>query len=699
MFNRSLYKDMFAQLRTAGFIFTVISIVASIITPSMEFFQKQSSYRINYPFIPTILTITPVLFFMTFLAGLMLVLIAFSFLNKRNASDYYHSLPDTRITIFTSFSLAVLTWIVILVVSTVLVTSIVYFALGFAFNLSYIGYLIFAFIAATSLVSAVTALAMSITGTLLSNLMLAGLIGFLPRVVGMIVSLGILEITPVATYRTFGLLDASYNLPVAFIGSIVRLSEKRIDELLFFKEGILYTACLALAYFVIAGFLFRIRKSETADKNAPNKILQHTYRCAFALPFLFPTIMLFYVRNSMLPTAIVFLVISLLAYFIYEVITTKTAKNLIKIAPMYVVVLAVAGVMAGSIHFVSQSILNNTLTPQKIQSIQFTDPTYRGRETYLQAQAEKIEFEEEEIKEIVCRLIDQTPTLIEQGAYVGDRTVEITLKNGRTIQREFVVNPEDIDKLNLLTINNPEYMQQIRKVPTDKELRSIILPSYLFTQEEKQELFSIYKQEIATISDEAYWDLMVSGYNTQNIILESYDVVSRVGEKEYRDSYHLTKFTPKSAAYFTAITNQHSQKMYEQELEKIQTYLINSQTVTQPSDYERLESEIELSALVRIPEQNVAKDSGYFQVDFTSGEFYTKSKLINLEAIQQILAMLQQQKLPHSGIDASKPYAHIRIKLSKYSPYASNGVDGYIQLSLEQAQALIEISEDNYFRF
>lgn len=698
MFNRSLYKDMFAQLRTAGFIFTVISIVASIITPSMEFFQKQSYYRIDYPFIPTILTITPVLFFMTFLAGLMLVLIAFSFLNKRNASDYYHSLPDTRIAIFTSFSLAVLTWIVILVVSTVLITSMVYFALGFAFNVSYIGYLIFAFITATSLVSAVTALAMSITGTLLSNLMLAGLIGFLPRVVGMVISLGILEITPVATYKTFGLLDASYNLPVAFIGSMARLCEKRIDELLFFKEGILYTACLALVYFVIAGFFFRIRKSETADKNAPNKILQHTYRCAFALPFLFPTIMLFYVRDLMLPTAIVFLVISLLAYFIYEVITTKTAKNLIKIAPMYVVVLAVAGVMVGSVHFVSQSILSNTLTPQTIQSIQFIAPTYSGGEkSYLQAQTQKIEFEEEEIKETVCKLINQTPTLIEQRAYVGERTVKITLKNKATLQRKFVVNSQDIDKLDTLTINNPEYMQQIRKVPTDKELRSIILPSHLFTQEEKQELFSIYKQEIATISDEAYWDLMIGGYNTQNIILESYDVVSRVGKKDYIDRYHLTSLTPKSAAYFTAITNQHNQKMYEQELERIQTYLINSQIDTQPSDYERLENATELSALVRIPEQDVTKDSGYFQADFTSGKFYTNSKLINLEEIKQILAMLQQQKLPHSGIDASKPYAHIRIKLSKSSPYASNGIDGYIQLSLEQAQALIEIRQDNGF--
>lgn len=51
-----------------------------------------------------------VLTFTVFAPVMMLYL--FSFLNKRNSSDFYHSLPNTRLSLFFSFFAAVMTWVI-----------------------------------------------------------------------------------------------------------------------------------------------------------------------------------------------------------------------------------------------------------------------------------------------------------------------------------------------------------------------------------------------------------------------------------------------------------------------------------------------------------------------------------------------------------------------------------------------------------
>ena len=114
-----------------------------------------------------------------------LALTLFSFLNKRNRSDFYHSLPHRRETIFISYSLSILTWIIGAIVLSSAVTSLMYWIGSQYIAVNYTSVLVYLFnlICASILVYAATLLAMTITGTSFSNVVTALLIIFLPRLI------------------------------------------------------------------------------------------------------------------------------------------------------------------------------------------------------------------------------------------------------------------------------------------------------------------------------------------------------------------------------------------------------------------------------------------------------------------------------------------------------------------------------------
>jgi len=122
-----------------------------------------------------------------------------------------------------------------------------------------------------------------------------------------------------------------------------------------------------VVYFALAAFLFKIRKSETAGKSAPNRILQHVYRCAITLPvtLIIPFTMVssrttgvysFWVSNQYV--VITTVVISLIIYFLFELITTKKLLNLLKAVPLLLLIAAVDFVFGYSVILTQNSVFN-----------------------------------------------------------------------------------------------------------------------------------------------------------------------------------------------------------------------------------------------------------------------------------------------------------------------------------------------------
>lgn len=718
MFNVKLYKDMFKQLRLAGIIFSAIALVSSVIVPILAFvdtLKRRDEDYSRFNLAPPISQITPLLFVMIFVAGLVLVLMAFSFLNKRSSSDYYHSLPNTRICTYLSVLAAVLSWIAIIVIPTVLITSGVYFALGFPFNPLFIGYMIATFLSSTCLVAAVTAVAMSITGTVISNLVVAGLIGFLPRIIFLAITICITAAAPMASASSMGLLDISYNLPVAFGGLLMGISSDfSLSELMVFNGGIIYTAILAVIYFVIAGVLFHFRKSESADKNAPSKTLQHIYRCAVAIPFLLPVIFIIFSDNPQVAPAVICSLGSILAYFAYEIITTRKLKKMLKAAPMYLAVVFAACAIGGVSYFVSQGILSKTPTANEIESMQVWTESYSYPESYGSFCTKSVVYTEGEMKEIFA---DQLLTSVQlrkdkQSLYGGERyqkNVKMKLTNGSTIQRSLYFNKPDTEKIEELQIKNADYMKLARKIPQQNEISSISV--YPLNKTQSEELFNLYRQEIESISDEDYYRLVQnSHYNSFDGAgqVSAIEVLSNVGGKQYNDYYPINDITPKTKDFYIKSLNDKNKGTFKAGLEFIDSY--DPETAESKEQYnfslnlltdengEAFANPKNMTATVR---NNVLRSEAYisgYTVDMVSDTLST-------DDMKKLVGILKTCSF--DTIDTAKPYANIAIeflsveeisidmgndvnRLTTKDEYITSNV--YVQLTKEQFLEIKEIS-------
>lgn len=182
-FDAGLYREGLRQLRVFGITMLAIFVLASVLVPlsdavSLSAYPEWSpSYTVHYS---SYLSQNPLILLSFPVAAPLLTLALFGFLNKRNACDLYHAIPQTRNALFFSFFAAIVTWLVILIAVPALVSEAV--CLLFPkyleiYPLSALQICTQALIASIGVAAAVL-LAMSMTGTIFTNLVVALLINF-----------------------------------------------------------------------------------------------------------------------------------------------------------------------------------------------------------------------------------------------------------------------------------------------------------------------------------------------------------------------------------------------------------------------------------------------------------------------------------------------------------------------------------------
>ena len=109
--NKELYRDGLRQLRLVGIMGMVVFCLAAILTAVGFYISSPYNYQvmdingvISYDHIidegVTLYQCNWVLFASFPVLVPVLVMMMFNFLNHRNASDFYHSIPDTRGTLY-----------------------------------------------------------------------------------------------------------------------------------------------------------------------------------------------------------------------------------------------------------------------------------------------------------------------------------------------------------------------------------------------------------------------------------------------------------------------------------------------------------------------------------------------------------------------------------------------------------------------
>lgn len=438
-FSAGLYREGLHQLRTVGIIYLVILELGAILSYLARVINV-SQYKIHDEILSIhmlsanmILCITVVIF------TCIMVLYLFQFLSKRSACDFYHALPHTRACLFTSFYAAVLTWMFAGILLSFLTSFIGFICFGSEVPLiiqTIPSSLLFILTACFYLTSALV-LAVSLSGTLFNNIVTAGLIIAAPRCFFYIFAKSLTS--------SIRILSSDF-LPAFFKFAIHPLFNMYSE--LFFAQTLLYpitektdlanlnqscyqsslfSLIIGVLYVITAFIVFRYRRSETAGQSANSRILQTIFRLGFAMLFcLIPYLFIidqysngFDITISNLFISIVLYILALCGYFLYELITTKKTKNLVRSIPALLVLFALnIGLYAGY-YGARASILNKTPAADEIKGITILygdgigfDGSGRKTNYYTYAN-ERIE--NEEVNRIISENLRQDATLIKAG--------------------------------------------------------------------------------------------------------------------------------------------------------------------------------------------------------------------------------------------------------------------------------------------
>ncbi len=351
-FSKDLYFQGIKKIRTTGIGFAAIVLSLNFLYALSEL--SEGGYYIDTGYlvesIPSRIEITggalaPFTILMFFFSYRM-VTSMFSFLSKRNGSDFFHSIPYKRICVYLSLLASVCTWIVGIVFATILINSIC-FASSTYHEVSILhSFLTFLGYSASFLVVAgVTAVCRMVSGTSASCFLYTVSFFAAPRFIVALFKAFLESFNPTIDIEKTWLNIFSLEKSLYFT-----LEEFYNDEIGNFGDILLLVSLFveALLLFALAAFFYVKRKSETAEKNEPSKTAQLLFRTAAVTPILCFGIYQI-LDNSDALWFFILSAVALLVYFIFDLIISKNLSKTAKSIPLFAIpILLSAGIIASS---------------------------------------------------------------------------------------------------------------------------------------------------------------------------------------------------------------------------------------------------------------------------------------------------------------------------------------------------------------
>ncbi len=376
-FSKGLYLESIRRLMLPGMIFLVILALEAILIP-IGYVINSNNYD-SAPDIIHMIGVHPFIVASFFLITPILTWVAFSYLNKRNASDYYHALPHSRLAMYTSRVAAIVTWVsAIIVIPTLISATLTYFIRDIVCVMAgtYMQMAIGCFAASLFVIGAMVC-AMSITGTAFSNVVVSLLIMFMPRYVMMLMSWFVAQKFPLIPEAYIsGFLTPKLNIISGiFMGWFI--DSDSINSIVTPSSQI-YTICAGLFYLIIGAVLFKDRQSESADRSAPSHFMQAVYRIALTMCVCIPITCVCFIVWREVNSSEIFLIfvlylIALLVYCIYELVTTKKFKSLVKALPGLIVVVLLNVALLISLTAITSAEIGFEPEPEDIEYIQIVN--------------------------------------------------------------------------------------------------------------------------------------------------------------------------------------------------------------------------------------------------------------------------------------------------------------------------------------
>jgi len=583
--NIKIYLDILKQLRLIGFVCLGILAIMAVLIPIGDAITLEQYVNKSYPIVITTPQSSRIMYFIFTVFTPILTIYIFSFLTKRNACDYIHSFPQKRGCLYNTYFAALTTWIFIVTAGTALITGITYGILSKYFVFSYVNlirYSISIFICGL-LVAATISIACAITGTIFTNIVVTGLILFLPRlIIAIAISIVTSNLRMLVPTKILPLLDYNYNLIFNSFGGFFGVSDSNIYQL----SSVIYTAVLAIIYIVIGRLLFIKRKSETAGNPAANKILQCIIRLGIAIPIcMVPLTYIFELvtgkttlKNSDLFYVIVFYIIAVIVMLLYELISTKRIKNVIRSFPSIgilviiniLIILLLNGFYKSQLNFnpspsdvkyiiVSNSNTNtnvnseldyfeNGLSDKKITNTKLIDLLLENLEKNIEYEKKSYPIGSQNSinYNVITSSTQVNGTSSKQQI---SKNVTVGFKTGLTIKyRMLYLDMETYEKYSALLLSSEDIKDLYMNLPAyNKNLMSF---NNKLTAKENEDIYTTLKEEIKGLDYNLWYSLL---YEKNDVI--NLNWTYNVNDKTTSTRLPLTSYTPKALLKYTNYMN------------------------------------------------------------------------------------------------------------------------------------------------
>lgn len=496
-FSKNLYIQGLKKIRISGVAFSLIIILLNSFLPIIGILENNYGlyyarnhelvgYNMVVPFCMLVIVLVPII-----------VHDMFGFLNERNQSDFYHSIPQKRTCVYVSFTAAILTWAFGTILASTVVNTLLWgLAKYYTFTFSTILLGMLPFLVLSVMMAGVMILAMTVTGTRISNFLIAILFFLFVRVMGALCVSALSEITPILNvdHSIFKYFNIEFFLPFALLQGVL---ESEAGVFIDAKLQI-YSLIVGVFFLVLGGVAYNKRRSESATKSAPNKKLQHIYRIAVTLPFVFLVAFLIMV-DGFDEYQIILIILALLVYILYELITTKKLKNVLKSLPLLIIPVLITGVMVSGLYIARNTINNDTFEAEDVAGFCFIEPYSK---TYESLNSERVFVSDAAAANILADAMDST--LDNEHYYANNRYARVLIKlnSGRVMARNLYVPINDYERLEDILFNSPEYSVAYLELPQPKDvINANVYGYYSLDRSDIKELYESFYEEYNKLSD------------------------------------------------------------------------------------------------------------------------------------------------------------------------------------------------------
>lgn len=549
VFNARLYVEGMKRLRVIALAVAILSLTVSVLIPVVRWISEAESYQnrldryeeeLRYyniapettvdqdekpsaeappyrlPQKPTIIQteidsaeLCAPLYGLPFLAPFFF-LVLFSFLHKRKQSDFYHAIPYTRTCVYNSFVCAALTVILLIQVASVSVAGILYalcpyttFAFTELLSITAVSFLSAAFL------SGFMMLALTLTGTSTSCFFLFALFASITRIV-----LGFFYLTIEECIDIYQPTMASFLSPYWYLPIRMFVASEYTENLPSYLGVVLYTLVATAALYALAGFCYKVRRSEMAERPAPSRAFQHLFRCLITLPFAVLVAMYLLIPDTEFSVFLVLIAIVLVVYYLYELLTTRRIRNLPKATPY------LGYVVAGAVLFASAFGLFNVyihreLNPDKIVAVSMHG-NHHGSVSYEELIAGSVLCPDEEVVDLALdayhEFLNSDPGRLH--AYPLTRVyISFHTEGGKEIRRTFYMHTKNYTTFTESLTSYAAYGDAYYSLPPFESIQSVDV--YLNSVYElPHQYLNFYQHNSSITSMQALLDVFQAEYET-----------------------------------------------------------------------------------------------------------------------------------------------------------------------------------------